>query len=528
MAEVALAFVGFMGAGKSEAARAAAHALGTQAEDSDSLIEAELGEPIGSFFEREGEAAFREREQRIVLDMLGRGGVVSLGGGAVTGEPVRTALRDHVAVWCQVDPDVAWERSSRNAKRPLARDEATFRDLHEQRLPLYEEVARAVLPEGGRQIGRATAPWLDALRPRAGLRLAWASSESAQYPAVVGEGALGLLDGDPGASLGVARWFAVADREALAHQRSLLPATEGVVEVEAGEERKTLAEAEEVLRELARMQARRDDGLLAFGGGVVGDLAGLCAALYQRGVRVVQAPTTLVGQVDSAYGGKTGVDLPEAKNYAGAYHMPSAVLADPRALATLPEAELAAGFAEVLKTGLIAGGSLWERVRRIDSLALPTSHVARSEAAPDFTNVIFDCARTKLEVVAADERDGGRRAVLNLGHTVGHAIEAATGYSRYRHGEAVGLGLLATLRLSGAGELRDEVLQALDRHGLPTELDESVSTDDVLAATQLDKKRTARGLEFVLLERPGDPREGQAVDADSVREAVDELRPRGA
>jgi shikimate kinase / 3-dehydroquinate synthase len=515
MAEVALVFVGFMGAGKSEAARAAALALGTEAKDADELIEREIGESIASFFESEGEAVFREREERLVCELLEGGGVVSLGGGAVMSERVREALREHVAVWCQVAPDTAWARASRSAHRPLAADETSFRDLYAKRLPIYEQVARAVLPEGGREVGSASAPWLDAMRSRPGLRLAWARSRSAQYPAAVGEGALELLDGDAAASLGVERWFAVADREALAHHRALLPATQEVIDVEAGEERKTLAEAEEVLRELARAGARRDDGLLAFGGGVVGDLGGLCAALYQRGVQVVQAPTTLVGQVDSAYGGKTGVDLPEAKNYAGAYHMPSAVLADPRTLATLPDAELAAGFAEVLKTGLIAGGGLWERVSAIEEL-----DPAR------LTDIIFDCARTKLEVVAADERDGGRRAVLNLGHTVGHAIEAASGYSRYRHGEAVGLGLLATLRLSGAGELRAELADVLDRHGLPTRLDDSVTTDDVLAAAQLDKKRTARGLEFVLLARPGEPREGQPVDADSVREAVDELRSR--
>ena len=513
MAEVGIVFVGFMGAGKSEAARAVARALGTAAKDSDELIEREIGESIASFFESEGEAVFREREERVVCELLEGGGVLSLGGGAVTSDRVREALRDHVTVWCQVDPETAWKRASRNDRRPLAADETTFRELYAERLGLYEQVACAVLPEGGREVATAVAPWLDEMRSRPGLRLAWARSKSAQYPAVVGEGALELLDGDAASSLGVERWFAVADREALAHHRELLPETEEVIDVEAGEERKTLAEAEEVLRELARAGARRDDGLLAFGGGVVGDLGGLCAALYQRGVKVVQAPTTLVGQVDSAYGGKTGVDLPEAKNYAGAYHMPSAVLADPRTLATLPRAELAAGFAEVLKTGLIAGGGLWQRVREID------------EVDPsELTDVIFDCARTKLEVVAADERDGGRRAVLNLGHTVGHAIEAATGYSRYRHGEAVGLGLLATLRLSNADELRAEVLGILDRHGLPTRLDDSVSTEDVLAATRLDKKRTAEGLPFVLLARPGEPREGQAVDADSVRGAVDELR----
>ncbi len=138
--------------------------------------------------------------------------------------------------------------------------------------------------------------------------------------------------------------------------------------------------------------------------------------------------------------------------------------------------------------------------------------------------MIFACARTKLEIVAADERDGGRRAVLNLGHTVGHAIEAASGYERYRHGEAVGLGLLATLRLSGAAELRDEVRELLERHGLPATLDPAIDVDAVLAAVDLDKKRTADGVGFVLLERAGEPATGQRVDPDSVRAAVEELR----
>ena len=199
----------------------------------------------------------------------------------------------------------------------------------------------------------------------------------------------------------------------------------------------------------------RADHVVALGGGVVGDLAGFCAATYQRGVPVVQVPTTLVAQVDSAYGGKTGVDLPEAKNYVGAYHQPAGVLVDPDTLATLPAAELAAGWVEVLKTALIAGGELWERV------------AAGGEVDE---RTILACARTKLAVVAADERDAGRRQVLNLGHTVGHAIETATGYARYRHGEAVGLGLLAALRLSGQDELRAQVRELLLARGLPVTL----------------------------------------------------------
>jgi shikimate kinase/3-dehydroquinate synthase len=256
----------------------------------------------------------------------------------------------------------------------------------------------------------------------------------------------------------------------------------------------------------------REDHLVALGGGVVGDLGGLCAHLYQRGVPVIQLPTTLVAQVDSAYGGKTGVDLPEGKNYAGAYHQPAAVLADTATLSTLPAEELAAGFVEVVKTGLLAGGSLWERVRSLDAI---------DPAGLD--EIVFACARYKCGVVAADERDAGLRHVLNLGHTVGHAIETAGEYRRHRHGEAVGLGLLAALRLSGAAELRGEVEAILRRHHLPVRLEAEIAIDDVVDALQRDKKRTAAGVGFVLLREPGEPRPGQLVDPAKVRAAVEEL-----
>ena len=154
--------------------------------------------------------------------------------------------------------------------------------------------------------------------------------------------------------------------------------------------------------------------------------------------------------------------------------------------------ELTAGFVEVLKTGLLTGGSLWERVRSIESLD-----------PAELDDIVFACARHKCEVVAADERDAGLRATLNLGHTVGHAIEAASGYSRYLHGEAVGIGLLATLRLSGASELRDEVEEILRRHGLPVAFDPAIEVEAIFDALQRDKKRTADGVGFVLLSEPG-------------------------
>jgi shikimate kinase/3-dehydroquinate synthase len=515
----AIALVGFMGAGKTRAAQGIGAVLGEPVTDVDREIERELGEPIASFFEREGEAAFRSLEERHTLAALERGGVVSLGGGAVENERIRDALRAHFTAWCRVREEVAWERCRMAGDtRPLARDRGEFGARLRRREPLYESVARAVLTDGGERMGRRAAPWLRATASLPGARLAWAASRSGEYPAIVGAGAVGLLGrvrglGERARRRLPGRWFPVADAAALRAHGGLLDGLEEPIVVEGGERSKTLAEYERVLRELAGRGVRRDDGVVAFGGGVVGDLAGFCAATYQRGVPVVQVPTTVVAQVDSAYGGKTGVDLPEGKNYVGAYHMPLAVLADPATLATLPPEEVAAGFAEVVKTALLAGGELWERVRALDEFR-----------PAELADVIFACARTKLDVVASDERDSGARAALNLGHTVGHAIEAVTGYERYRHGEAVGLGMLAALRLSGAGELRAEVAELLERHGLPVRLDPAIDPDEVVAATARDKKAGARGVGWVLLERPGEVVTGASVDAANVREAVKELQ----
>jgi shikimate kinase / 3-dehydroquinate synthase len=224
-------------------------------------------------------------------------------------------------------------------------------------------------------------------------------------------------------------------------------------------------------------------------------------------VPVVHLPTTVVAQVDSAYGGKTGVDLPEAKNYVGAYHQPAGVLVDPDTLATLPGAELAAGWVEVLKTALIAGGGLWEAV---------------AAGADVDERTILACARTKLAVVARDERDAGARQVLNLGHTVGHAIETVTGYARYRHGEAVGLGLLVALRLSGLPELHARVRELLVERGLPVTLGDA-SPDAVVEATARDKKRVGLRVPFVLLRAPGEPLIGCEVAESELRSAVGEL-----
>jgi 3-dehydroquinate synthetase/shikimate kinase len=504
----AIVFIGFMGSGKT-AAIDVARLAGLETTEIDELMEGELGMPIAAAFERDGEEAFRAREAEVVGELLERadGGAIALGGGSVLSERIREALGRHIVVWLQIDSDEAWRRIE-GTGRPLARSAEDVARLLSVRLPLYEELADAVLPQGDPGLVARALPSIRALADLpSGTKLIWASSRSGEYPVLVGPGLLGAgpwpLEG---------RRFCVTDTAVGALYADRIEPLAGRVEVEPGETAKTMAEAERVLRELARGGMTREDHVVALGGGVVGDLAGFCAHTYQRGVPVVQVPTSLVAQVDSAYGGKTGIDLPEGKNYAGAYHLPAAVLADTSTLASLSDEELAAGFVEALKTGLLAGGALWERVRSIEAID-----------PGKLDDVVFDCARFKCEVVAADERDSGLRAVLNLGHTVGHAIEAAGGYSRYRHGEAIGLGLLAALRLAEAPELREEIESVLRRHGLPVELDPGIGVDAILEALQRDKKRTAEGVAFVLLSEPGQPRVGQLLDAAKVRAAVEEL-----
>jgi shikimate kinase/3-dehydroquinate synthase len=503
----AIVIVGFMGAGKTAAARTLALALGTTSIDADRLIEQRLGRAIADIFESEGEAAFRAVEESVVCELLDRAGpaeIISLGGGAVGSKRVRKALRRHIVVWLDVDPAVAWRRSG-SGRRPLARERKAFFALHAARRALYDDVADAIVPATARQTLALAHPSLLALRDApTGTRMVWALTPSREYPVWIGRGLVGSAVWPVAPP---SRRFLVSDENVAALWGGRFGAVDGQHAISAGEAHKTLASAERVWHALVAAGMTRGDHVAALGGGVVGDLAGFCAATYQRGIQVVQVPTTLVAQVDSAFGGKTGVDLPEAKNYVGAFHQPAGVLVDPAVLETLPAAELSSGFAEVIKTALIAGGTLWDRV---------------AADAPIDERLILDCIRCKLGVVAADERDGGARHVLNLGHTVGHAIETVTGYARYRHGEAVALGLLAALRLSGQEALREQVSDLLTAHALPTHAS-GLDAAAVIAATRLDKKRGPGGVPMVLVEEPGRVRHGASVDDLELERAVLEL-----
>jgi 3-dehydroquinate synthase len=285
--------------------------------------------------------------------------------------------------------------------------------------------------------------------------------------------------------------------------------------IAAGEASKTLDAFGELMRELADFGATRDACVFALGGGVVGDLAGFAAACWMRGIDVVQLPTSLLAMVDSSVGGKTAVDLPQGKNLVGAFHPPRAVFADTTALRTLPERELRAGLAEVVKYGAIGDAAF---LRWLDAQA--GALLARDDAA--LTEAIAVSCAHKAAIVERDPFERGERALLNFGHTFGHAIEAEQGYEGLVHGEAVAVGMVLATRLSTALGLAPEVnadalAALLTRFGLPTALPAGLDAEALLARMRLDKKAAASGLRFVLWDGPGAARVVAGVPEDAVR-----------
>jgi len=313
-----------------------------------------------------------------------------------------------------------------------------------------------------------------------------AGAVAAEVAAVRGRGGRVAVVTDAAVAAAQADWLAAAAPGA------------AVLALPPGESSKSLERLGEVLQFLAGVGVDRGGMVLAVGGGVVGDLAGFAAAVWLRGVACVQVPTTLLAMVDSSVGGKTGINLPEGKNLVGSFWQPRAVFADTRMLATLPAREFAAGMAEVIKYGLLGDPELLERLENGPLLGPDSS---------DLAAVIRRCAANKAEIVAGDEReeraDGGR-ALLNLGHTFGHAIEAVAGYGAYLHGEAVAVGLVLAARLSeGLGRVptgtADRVARLVERYGLPARLREPLAVGALLAAMRRDKKVRAGRLRFIVM-----------------------------
>ena len=446
-----VALVGFMGAGKSTLGPLLAERLGRPFVSVDAVVEERAGSTVAEIFESRGEGEFRAREEEAALDVLVRAplAVVELGGGALGSTRTREALAAQAfTVHLETSPDEAWERVA-GSDRPLARDAEAFRTLFDKRRPLYEGAD-------------ASATDLD------GVVLAAAGIHFGPHRAIEADA--------------VVADTRVAELHAVAATHTVPP----------GEEAKTIAGAERLWRALT---LDRSSTLAAVGGGSTTDLAGFVAATYVRGLDWVAVPSTLVGQVDAAIGGKVGIDLPEGKNLVGAFHWPLATVIDSTLLETLPDEERRNGLAEVVKTGLLTGEPLWER---------------------DVAAQVRRCAAFKAAVCLRDPREHGDRAQLNLGHTFAHALEAASGYS-LPHGRAVALGLLAALRLSGLpGEART-VQDVLSPEPV------SVDREAAWASLQRDKKARAGQLRLVLLESPGEPRVTSEIAPDRIRAALDAL-----
>jgi len=290
-------------------------------------------------------------------------------------------------------------------------------------------------------------------------------------------------------------------------------------EVPAGEASKSMSQVEELCAAMAEAKHDRRSFVVALGGGVVGDLAGFVASVFYRGIPFVQIPTTIVAQVDSSVGGKTGVNLPQGKNLLGAFHQPALVIVDPEVLITLPDREYREGFAEVIKHAAIRDAAMIGDIAALDpkSRDVPSDLIARNIAI-------------KARIVEVDEHETkGIRALLNLGHTIGHGIEAAVPYGSMLHGEAISLGLRAALYLSEkhAGLSKDEserILSLLKHFGLPLVLEDKITTDLVLHKLGRDKKFEAGKIRFVLLRKAGDAYVSDVVTTDDLAEAIEHLR----
>jgi 3-dehydroquinate synthase len=292
----------------------------------------------------------------------------------------------------------------------------------------------------------------------------------------------------------------------------------GRIVIPAGERHKTLRTVERIYRELVAIGVDRKGLLVALGGGVLGDICGFAAATYLRGIAFAQAPTTLLAQVDASVGGKTGVDLPEGKNLVGAFHQPVAVLVDTDTLRTLPARELRAGLAEVIKYGIITDERLFGDLERSIPLMLRRDGAALEDA-------IVQSCRIKADVVSKDETEQGLRAILNFGHTIGHALEAVTHYRRYKHGEAVSIGMVAACLIGEEvsvtpGDVTRSVRSLLARAGLPTGFPGDVDLEAVIDATARDKKRVGGSVTYILAERIGRVRQVPGIPREKVRGAL--------
>lgn len=499
---------GMMGSGKSTVARAVGARLGVAPQDLDARIEARVGRAIREVFRSRGEEAFRRLEAEEVQRLLatGRPTVVALGGGTVTRRETRRALLRHgTLITLEAPVAELARRTAGDTGRPLLESgeaKGVLARLLEERAAAYAECHAAIDTAG--RTPEAIADEVGAVARRRALvvplgRRTYRVDVGAGLLEGIGErlarhveGALVLVT-DENVDAPWAR--AVASHVEAAGRRVVR------VVLTPGEPHKTIGAVERIWDAALDAGVDRGAAVLAVGGGVPGDLAGFAAATLLRGVGFAQVPTSLLAMVDASVGGKTGFDRAQGKNLVGAFHQPRFVSCDVETLSTLPDEELSAGLAEVVKAAWLDSEDAVAALERdVDAVR------AREPAAVE--RAIRRAIRLKADVVAEDEREAGRRMVLNLGHTVGHGIEAARGYEGIRHGEAVSLGLMAAFRVAaGLGDAEAEAHGArcaalLERCGLPTDLDAHLD-ERALAFVGADKKRAGDRVRFVVPGPPG-------------------------
>ena len=496
---------GFMASGKSTLGRLVAERAGREFIDLDEQIERNAGQRVSEIFAQRGEPAFRQLEREALDRVLdaGRPGVVALGGGALLGRAQRLRAIDAavvVTIGASVD-EIVRRSAQQPGLRPLL-DAADARErvlgLLELRAPAYAE-CHANLDTTGQAPEVLAERVLDIWR-RDGVGVA------------AGEQSYTVEIGSHIAASGVRPWAEKASRVVLVSDENVAPrhaaglraslggdARLEVIELPAGEMHKTLASVESIWRRASAVGADRSSLFVGLGGGVVTDIAGFAAAGWMRGVRWVAIPTTLLAMVDASVGGKTAVDLGQAKNCVGAFWQPSQVFCDV-ALSVTEPARGNSALSEVVKTALIGDPAL------LDYLEQHAASVSAREPEV-ITELVRRCVRVKARVVSEDAREQGFRAALNLGHTFGHALEAVAGFDRLSHGEAISLGLIAALRVGerlGVTKrlLTQRVTALLQRLGLPTDLSNE-PLEPAAALIGLDKKRKGSGVKFVLAREPG-------------------------
>jgi len=519
--------IGLMGAGKTSVGRILARRLGKTFYDVDHEIERSTGVKVPVIFEIEGEAGFRARESKVLSALVARRNIVlATGGGAVLAETNRRLLAQNgFVIYLRAGANDLWLRTRHDRNRPLlqtADPRAKLRELLAQRDPLYREIAHLVVETGNQSVNslvhrleqklmqeaNAVHRPGDAVEPTSQrcIRTLTVSLGERSYPIHIGAGILSaaklIADELPQPNAAIVTNEVVAPLYLTQLAEAL--GSHGIKTISIvlpdGEEFKNWQTLNLVLDRLMAEHSERKTTLIALGGGVIGDLAGFAAAVFQRGVPFIQVPTTLLAQVDSAVGGKTAINHPAGKNMIGAFYQPRAVIADTDTLNTLPERELSAGLAEVIKYGLIGDEEFFIWLEgHVEQL------LARDPEALAFA-IERSCA-DKARVVALDERESGPRALLNLGHTFGHAIEAGMGYGKWLHGEAVAAGMVMAARLSQRlGYLREDdvrrIASILQHARLPVDAPE-LPNERFFALMGHDKKVEGGRIRYVLLSRIG-------------------------